>query len=166
MSTTVYLHFQPIGKEDKKSKIVIPKSWTTTKTVENVIELYAKSFNSKNPDDAITVSNFHLETSENEKIYSNAICGTVLGDHSDYYIRPGAYDSVKKQTSSDGLSANSLRCKNYGCQKYYTEDENSENSCQHHVSPPIFHDTSKYWSCCPDRKAYDFESFQQIQGCV
>ncbi len=25
--------------------------------------------------------------------------------------------------------------------------------CVHHKAPPIFHETAKWWSCCPDRKA-------------
>jgi hypothetical protein len=58
-----------------------------------------------------------------------------------------------------------LRCKNYGCNQFYKEEENEEGCCQHHSGPPIFHDTMKCWSCCRDRKAYDFEGFQLISGC-
>ena len=128
-----------------------------------MIELFAKSYNAKNPDAQIIASNHHLETNENEKIYSNNICGTVLGDHSDYFIRVGPHESVKRQQESD-TSDTKLRCKNYGCQRFYSKEENQADSCCHHTGPPVFHDTTKYWSCCPDKKAYDFESFQEITG--
>jgi hypothetical protein len=58
-----------------------------------------------------------------------------------------------------------LRCKNYGCGAKYLNDENHEGVCTHHVLPPVFHDTIKFWGCCKDRKAYDWDEFQAIPGC-
>ncbi|CAK0830890.1 unnamed protein product [Prorocentrum cordatum] len=37
--------------------------------------------------------------------------------------------------------------------------------CVYHKSPPIFHETAKWWSCCSDKKAYEFEEFMRIPGC-
>jgi hypothetical protein len=162
MSITVYLHYEVPGKEEKTTKIVIPKGWTTTKNVSDIIELFAKSYNTKNPDTAIVTSEYHLETNENEKIHSNGICGTILGDHSDYFIRMGVFN--KNTTVNKDSNSKALRCKNYGCQQFYEEEENGDEVCRHHTGPPVFHDTSKYWSCCADKKAYDFESFQAIAG--
>ena len=39
-------------------------------------------------------------------------------------------------------------------------------ACRHHTKPPVFHETAKYWSCCPHKKAYDWESFMEIKGCA
>lgn len=36
----------------------------------------------------------------------------------------------------------------------------------YHAKPPVFHETAKFWSCCPDKKAYDWETFQEIPGCL
>ncbi len=33
------------------------------------------------------------------------------------------------------------------------------------MSPPIFHETAKWWSCCPEKKAFDWEAFQAVPGC-
>jgi hypothetical protein len=63
-------------------------------------------------------------------------------------------------------NSDQLRCKNYGCGKFYSESENTDTSCRHHVSPPFFHDLIKGWSCCKDRKAYDWDEFQLIEGCA
>lgn len=29
----------------------------------------------------------------------------------------------------------------------------------------MFHETAKFWSCCPQKKAYDWDDFQNIPGC-
>merc|ERR1712232_162938 len=68
---------------------------------------------------------------------------------------------VAKKKDDDGR----LRCKNFGCQKMY--DPNAQpQPCTHHKSAPIFHETAKWWSCCPDKKAYDWEEFMRIPGCT
>jgi hypothetical protein len=33
------------------------------------------------------------------------------------------------------------------------------------VGPPVFHETVKFWSCCPNKKAYDWEEFQMLPAC-
>mmetsp|Transcript_19210 Transcript_19210/g.62630 ORF Transcript_19210/g.62630 Transcript_19210/m.62630 type:complete len:174 (-) Transcript_19210:205-726(-) len=57
-------------------------------------------------------------------------------------------------------------CKNFGCNKKYCERTNFDGECRHHTKPPVFHETAKYWSCCPHKKAYDWESFMEIKGCA
>lgn len=59
-----------------------------------------------------------------------------------------------------------LRCKNYGCNKYYTPEENIDGCCKHHILPPFFHDLAKGWSCCKDKVVYDWDDFGTIEGCV
>lgn len=83
----------------------------------------------------------------------------------DYYVKSGT--CIKQAAITESAdSVFKLKCKNYGCNKYFTEEENDDSACQHHSGPPVFHDTAKYWSCCGDRKkAYDFETFQQIPYC-
>ena len=62
-------------------------------------------------------------------------------------------------------TAGRIRCKNFGCNQFFTEAENSDTACRHHVKPPVFHDTKKGWSCCPKR-VYDWDEFQQLAGCT
>lgn len=59
-----------------------------------------------------------------------------------------------------------MRCRNYGCNQWFKEDENSDTACRHHVAPPMFHETRKGWSCCKDRLAYDWDEFMKIEGCT
>lgn len=112
----------------------------------------------------INLEEFHLENETSEKIYSNDVVNVSLSDHSDYHLKPGTHlrQSVSRTTDEIGSS---LRCRNYGCNQFYNEDENNDDACNHHTGPPIFHDTMKCWSCCRDHKAFDFETFQLIKGC-
>jgi len=56
-----------------------------------------------------------------------------------------------------------VRCKNFGCNQWF--DPKYPDGCTFHKAAPIFHETAKWWSCCPDKKAYDWEEFQSIKGC-
>lgn len=163
MSIKVYVHYKEDSHPEKTSKLSIPGSWSS-RPVSDVIGLFLKPYNDKNPDHFLEVSQVHLETVTGTSIYSNATVTETLGDHSDYFIKPGVFvrgpDDLKKAVDSRP------RCKNYGCNKYFIEDENTDSCCHHHVGPPVFHDTVKFWSCCPDKKAYDFDTFQAVVGCA
>jgi hypothetical protein len=162
-SIKVYLHIELEGYPDQTSKIQIPKSWLG-KNVSDIVGLFLPAYVKKNPDHALEVPNVHLALSDGTKLFSNAKVSDVLEDHMDYYVKLGVH--VSKESTIDPSSANQLRCRNYGCNQYYNEEDNNDEQCWHHVSPPIFHDTMKCWSCCRDKKAYDFETFQLIQGCT
>lgn len=166
MSIKVYINYENGVAPFKTSKIDIPKSWMS-KTVADIIGLFTKAYNGKNPEHAIVIENVHLQTTEGVKIFSDAIVDVTLGDYSHYYIKNGVHVQRTTQAAGDDCALiGKLRCKNYGCGKYYSEDENNDSACKYHRSPPIFHDTMKCWSCCRDKKAYDFESFQLIEGCT
>jgi hypothetical protein len=68
----------------------------------------------------------------------------------------------KSTRAADGTA----RCLNKGCQKTFTVAENSPQSCIHHRGQAVFHDANKYWSCCPNKKCYDFDDFLAVKGCV
>jgi len=82
-----------------------------------------------------------------------------------------AVSSTASASSKPGQSASKkdadgkVRCKNFGCQRVF-DPEGQPQPCTHHKAPPIFHETAKWWSCCPDRKAYEFDEFMRIPGCT
>ena len=43
--------------------------------------------------------------------------------------------------------------------------DNAEGSCTYHPEKPVFHDTIKYYNCCPKQQAYDWDAFMKIPGC-
>ncbi len=80
---------------------------------------------------------------------------------------PPAYvEEVVKEEVKEEVKENMLRCKNYGCQQLFSEEDNVEGSCKSHCAPPIFHDTRKGWSCCKDKMVYDWDEFQAIPPCT
>lgn len=159
MSIKVYLHYKE--HPEKTSKLSIPGSWQS-KTVADVITLFVKPYNEKNSENILDVGKIHLVDEEGKVLFSNSLVSESLIDRGEYTIRLGTRIKeavvVVKETRP--------RCKNYGCNKYFTDEDNVEGCCCHHTAPPIFHDTMKCWSCCSDRKAFDFESFQLIEGCT
>ena len=166
MSIKIQIKFEEDGFDNKTSKIGVPKSWAE-KTVLDVIGLFVKAYNAKSEKQLIA-SEMHFVDEQGKKVFSDAIVKLTLGDHCDYLLKFGEHiQTVAKQEAKvSAITGKPLvRCKNYGCQQFFDEDDNAEGSCQHHVGPPIFHDTMKCWSCCRDRKAYDFEGFQEIKGC-
>ena len=158
---------------EKKSKLSVPKSWSQ-RPVSDVIELFVKAYNAKRDGHPplVTEELYLYSSDSDEKIFSDSVVLTSLGDHCDYVLKRGVHrQKVVGQESSDVSESASIagmvKCKNYGCQKLFREDENNnDSSCHHHTGPPIFWDTMKCWSCCKDRKAYDFESFQQLPTCA
>lgn len=164
MALKLYIHWEQPGFPEKTSKIQIPKSWLA-KSVKDVIGLFVTPYNNHNKDTIIEIDEVHLETAEGVKIYSNDVVGDVLEDRFDYHIKFGAHVKVDVEKAA-ATDANLVRCKNYGCNQLFDEEHNHDEACSHHTGPPIFHDTMKCWSCCRDRKAYDFESFQLITGCA
>jgi len=152
---------------EKSSKLAIPSKWAS-KAVSDVMNLFIKSYNAKlSEEDQLVLEEMHLVDENGAKVYSDAVVGTTLGDRCDYTLAHGKYIkfvAVKEETVSASGKPLS-KCKNYGCQKMFDEEENTDESCEHHSGPPVFHDTMKCWSCCRDNKAYDFENFQLIKGC-
>lgn len=164
MSVKVYLTFDEGSSSSmpkKVSKIGIPATWQKTKEASDILKLFCTSYNKENPDNQLDAETCHLEDSDDKKIPSNERIEVFLQDRADFKIKPGAFVREVVATVFDSRP----RCKNYGCNKHFSEEDNSDTACQHHNGPPIFHDTMKCWSCCRDRKAYDFESFQEIKGC-
>ena len=141
MASKYYLHFEVSGYPEKTSKLQVPKSWLD-KPVRSVMELFTKAYNTNNPDlpMALDLDQMHLETTDGDKIYSNAIVKDALQDRVDYYLKFGAYVlEASLDNSATADNSNKLRCRNYGCNQYFTEEENEEGACSHHTGPPIFH---------------------------
>ena len=59
-----------------------------------------------------------------------------------------------------------LVCKRFGCQARYLPGDNHEEACRYHAKPPIFHETRKWWACCPKKVAWDWDTFTAIPGCM
>jgi len=105
-------------------------------------------------------------------ICSDAIVVDEIPDRMDVYICHGPsktleerrIDKQKQEELIKQQTANLVSCVRFGCQNRFPKG-GPYPSCRYHKSPPIFHETAKWWSCCPTKKAWDFDEFQKIPGC-
>lgn len=65
-------------------------------------------------------------------------------------------------TVSEASPTNPLRCLHKGCQKTYTD---ANETCIYHPGPPEFHEGQKGWLCCKPR-VLTFDEFLAIEGCT
>jgi len=169
----VYVHYEE--SEDTEVhltlKLTLPKKWLDQSTMK-VLELFVESYNKKKPENTLDLSLVHMENSRGQKLTELDVVSDTMNDREDIYIRHGAppEPDLQAKTSSkateDEKNENEqrLRCKNYGCNEWYSEEDNSDQACRHHTAPPVFHDTKKGWSCC-EKRVYDWDEFQKIEGC-
>jgi len=176
----------------KSLKITLPKSWKngpTSKLLGQFVSTYnASDLGVKNPLDE---SDLHLATSgtpeatnylstKNEEkieselspLASDSITLEVIEDREDVYIVHGpsqTLSEIKEEKRLElerkrAIQAMTVACVHFGCNKRFPK-EGPYPSCNYHSGPPVFHETAKFWSCCPQKKAYDWEDFQAISGC-
>lgn len=166
-------------------RLTLPQKYVSG-TNKEVVKLFVDHYNKKHSDNSISVADLHLKIVGGNHLDNEDRVKECLGNNDEcYLLGKDSEERVKKGKESDvGYSATAaakpaaakaaakgpvknadgkLRCKNFGCQKYF--DPETPTECRHHKSPPIFHETAKWWSCCPDNKAYEFEEFMAIPGC-
>lgn len=64
----------------------------------------------------------------------------------------------------DLVIAVGTKCRHHGCNDTFAGDESRTETCVYHPGLAVFHEGSKYWTCCRPRCA-EFEQFLKIQGC-
>lgn len=174
----VFLNYTDHADEalHKTLKITLPKSWKngpTSKLLNQFVESYNTSLGEQNP---LSVDCLHLALREGEEwepLPSDAITIEVIPDRSDVFVMHGPSTTLaeieskaaaekKRKKEEDATMA---RCTHFGCKKRFPKG-GPYPDCQYHAAPPVFHETVKYWSCCPDKKAYDWNDFELIPGCL
>lgn len=152
------------GREALKLKLTLPASWLEGPT-SKLLTFFVDSFNKKLPD----APEKHLKA---EEMYLHC-CGTDLKPEQTVNSCINDYNDVlilhkKAQAAAVKRPEGSVNCTNYGCGKHFVpgaEADSAPDACAHHSKPPVFHDTFKYWACCPDKKAADWDEFEKIPPC-
>ena len=140
------------------------------------MESYNGSTGKQNP---LVSSDMHLalRESDGEKskliaLPSDAVVIERIPDRGDVYIMHGAAKSVAAIQAEEAAAKaahaeqlkNTVQCTHFGCHNRFPRG-GPYPECRYHKAPPVFHETAKFWSCCPQKKAYDWETFQEIPGC-
>ncbi|CAE7514711.1 ITGB1BP2 [Symbiodinium sp. CCMP2592] len=165
-------------------RLTLPQKYVNG-TNKEVVKLFVDHYNKKKADNMLSSEDLHLKIvggihlDNEERVRDSLSNGDecyLLGKDSEgpapkrqeaekgYQCTPAAASSTtesKVAKNADGK----VRCKNFGCQMTF-DPNGPPQECQHHKSAPIFHETAKWWSCCPDKKAYEFDEFMRIPGCT
>jgi hypothetical protein len=180
----VLLHYEENEKTElhKSLKITLPKSWKTGPTSQ-LLTQFIESYNGNASfaDNQLQESEMHLcirqaagtfEKTELAPLASNAVVLEAILDRADVYICHGpsftledkAAEVAEELRKKQEELAATVACTHFGCKKRFPAG-GPYPECQYHVHPPVFHETAKFWSCCPNKKAYDWDDFQNIPGC-
>jgi hypothetical protein len=162
-------------------KITLPKSWKTG-PASNLLAQFVESYNAKFQDtNPLTETQLHLsqrqQISSSDKTELVPMCSDTVvieevADRADVYICHGASTTLAEiqeakiaaeQARQDSLKS-TVACTHFGCSKRFPRG-GPYPACRYHKLPPVFHETAKYWACCPNKKAYDWEDFQRLPGC-
>ena len=164
----VFIHYEEPAAESLRQtlKITLPKKWEMG-PCSNLMDTFIKSYNAKHPENQMVASQYRLETEMRQVLQPHTTVCEKVHDRADLYVKFGSAPQAPKpmQTVNNDMLDPLDRCracKLFGCNKKYTERANSDDACRHHTKPPVFHETAKYWSCCPHKKAYDWESFMPV----
>jgi len=150
-----------------KLAITLPSKWLE-QSCDKVKELFVERYNKKFPDNQLDDEEMVLAVPDDSPFTNRSVKyltssdtpATCFGAGMDVRLVPEPKVQAPGRTASG-----KLRCKNFGCQAEYDESENCEGACRHHVEPPVFHDTRKWWSCCEDIKVFEFDELLCIPGC-
>jgi CHORD len=176
----VLLHYE--DNEDaalhKSLKITLPKSWKSgpaSKLVGQFVDSYNKAFPANPLEEALLhleIRQHNGEKSSMVEIASDAIVVETIPDRADLYVVQGAAKTrqdmederrEEARTHQETLK-DSVACTHYGCKNRFPKG-GPYPECRYHKAPPVFHETAKFWSCCANKKAYDWDDFQNIPGC-
>ena len=183
----VMLHYEDNDNADyhKTLKITLPKSWKTGPTSQ-LLEQFVEAYNPKFEANQLDVTQCHLSirreivgnTNGDTELYalpSNAVVIDEIPDRGDVYICHGVSQTIEdieaiqkaKIAEEQSKTQNLVSCTRFGCSKRFPKGGpyTSDGGCRYHKLPPVFHETAKYWACCPNKKAYDWDDFQSIPGC-
>ena len=184
----VFLRYEDNDDESthKTLKITLPKSWTRGPT-SRLLGQFVESYNGGKEGKLTTldVDTLHLAirraadgggdsdpTSELRDLPSDGIVAEIIPDREDVYIchgpsRTSGEIQAEMQAELDRkkeADRHMSKCVHFGCNQRFPKG-GPYPPCNYHSGPPVFHETVKFWSCCPGKKAYNWEGFQSLPAC-
>ena len=148
-----------MDREAYKVKITLPAKWIEG-PAQKLLTYFVDTYNKKFPEKPLVAEEMKLQC-RGVQVPLDATVSKYVEEYNDLLI----LHEVKKK-GVEKAPEGSLLCTNFGCGKRFMPDENGPEACRHHAKGPVFHDTFKYWSCCPDNRAMDFDDFEKIEPCV
>ncbi len=182
----VFLRYEDNEDESKHKtlKITLPKSWKTGPT-SRLLDQFVESYNGGNEGQSnpLESEGMHLAlrrsadnddtaTTTLENLPSDGIIIETIADRDDVFVCHGPSRTVaeinaERQAKLDQekeAQKNLSKCVRFGCNQRFPKG-GPYPDCKYHSGPPVFHETAKFWSCCPNKKAYDWDGFQTLPTC-
>lgn len=170
-------------------RLTLTKKYVNGPT-KDVVRLFVDHYNKKHAGKQIDSETLHLKIVGGDHLEHHVLVQDTLSNGNECYLLPpdgGSVSMRRAAAAADAAAAAAsvaattpaeppaarvekkddrglVRCKRFGCKRSYDPD-GPPQECVHHKSPPIFHEVAKWWSCCPDTKAYDWDEFMKIPGC-
>lgn len=158
-------------------RLTLPQKYINGPT-RDVVQLFVDHYNKKHAENQLSAADLHIKIVGGEHVDHEERVKDVLSSGDEcYLLGPSVTQPAAKKIAVAPKAAAAaepkapvkdaqgrVRCKRFGCQQMFNPD-GPEQKCVYHKAPPIFHETAKWWSCCPDRKAYEFDEFMRIPGC-
>eukprot|EP00747_Dinoflagellata_sp_TGD_P167514 gnl/TRDRNA2_/TRDRNA2_192050_c0_seq1.p1 gnl/TRDRNA2_/TRDRNA2_192050_c0~~gnl/TRDRNA2_/TRDRNA2_192050_c0_seq1.p1 ORF type:complete len:288 (-),score=72.98 gnl/TRDRNA2_/TRDRNA2_192050_c0_seq1:100-963(-) len=172
-------------------RLTLPQKYVTG-PCKDVIKLFVDHYNKKRADTPLEAEKFHLKIAGGDHLDRDERVKDSLKEGDECYLlsdwnaveprkpekaaepappaaKPEApaaagYEGEAKKPVAKKDEQGRVKCKHFGCNKMFDPNGPPE-PCVYHKSPPIFHEVAKWWSCCQDKKAYDWDDFMKIPGC-
>jgi len=168
-------------------RLTLPKKYQTGPS-KDVVKLFADHYNKKHAEHPLDAAVLHLKVVGGNHLELGAKMEDFVASGDECYLLGGEVLTgseapakrvpasspappppapVAAAAAAGGAKAEKgkLRCKRFGCNKHFDPDAEPQEECVHHKAAPVFHETAKWWSCCTEKKAYDWEQFMKIPGC-
>ncbi|KAL7540759.1 hypothetical protein ACHAXR_010374 [Thalassiosira sp. AJA248-18] len=182
----VFLRYEDNEDESthKTLKITLPKSWKGGPT-SRLLEQFVESYNGGKEGalNTLEVESLHLSirrpinadddsTKQLKDLPSDGIVVETISDREDVYICHGPSRTSTEINSERQAKIDKEKeavkhlssCVHFGCNQRFPKG-GPYPECSYHSGPPVFHETAKFWSCCPNKKAYDWDEFQSLPAC-
>jgi len=185
----VFLRYEDNEDESKHKtlKITLPKSWKNGPT-SRLLDQFVESYNggSEGQSNHLESVGMHLALRRStstaaydttaatslEDVPSDGIIIETIADRDDVFVCHGpsrTKDEINaerkaKLDQEKEAQKNLSKCVHFGCNQRFPKG-GPYPECKYHTGPPVFHETAKFWSCCPNKKAYDWDGFQTLPSC-
>lgn len=181
----VFLRYEDNEDETKHKtlKITLPKSWKNGPS-SRLLDQFVESYNGgvEGVSNPLESASIHLslrrsstdgdETTTLEDVPSDGIISQIFADRDDVFVCHGpsrTTDEINaerkaKLDKEKEAQKNLSKCVHFGCNNRFPKG-GPYPDCKYHSGPPVFHETAKFWSCCPNKKAYDWDEFQSLPSC-
>merc|ERR1712166_322539 len=151
----VYLHF----RDEKDMKVKLPKKWVEERKVEAVMQMWLDAINKKYPDDQLSIDRVKFTEKNGTAISRHGAISSCCQDYQDIFV------VVEEIEAAEAEDPSLFKCYRYGCGVLFREEDNGPNTCSYHKGQPVFHDCTKWWSCCPHKKHTDWDEFMKEPTC-